>query len=292
MTDSVLLERAGPQGLRAYCVADSTTCFEVYPVRSHPRSMVLRMMRGHRWVAGLWLAVAASATAATNVPDYTPSQWSTIDVLRRSANQHADAQAGKACGWQPAEPDTPPDMVAPGTEPVDQPALRDRLMAMLKEDQASRDVGLAVETPASNARVGYGDERHRKALIAIVDGYGLPTTAMVGESGVWAVFYLSVHADEDIALQQRMLGLMKQAAKTNAIPAYLPDFFLSVRRNVPMGKSYAEVYDVGRAGQEKTDEAMSPPADPKQCFSSKKRTLVNQWLRDHLPPDIAGIDSH
>lgn len=249
-------------------------------------------MRRHCWVAGLWLAVAASATVAMNVPDYTPSQWNTIDVLRRSANQHADAQAGKACGWQPAEPNMPPDMVAPGTEPVGQPALRDRLMAMLKEDQASRDVALAAETPISNARVGFGDERHRKALIAILGEYGLPTTAMVGESGVWATFYLSVHADEDIALQQHVLDLMKQAAKTNAIPAYLPDFFLSVRRNVPMGKPYDEVYGVGRAGQEKADGATSPPADPKLCFSSKQKTFANQWLRDHLPRDIAGIDSN
>lgn len=250
--------------------------------------MVLQMMRSHCWVAGLWLAAAVSATAATNVPDYTPSQWNTIDVLRRSANQHADTQAGKACGWQPAEPVTPPDMVAPGTEPVGQPALRDRLMAMLKEDQASRDVALAVDTPASDARVGYADERHREALIAIVDEYGLPTTAMVGESGVWAAFYLSVHADGDIALQQRMLGLMQQAAKTNAIPTYLPDLFLSVRRNVPMGKPYAEVYHVDRASHKKVESMPSTPADPKSCFASRREAFAEEWLQDHLPHGIAG----
>lgn len=248
----------------------------------------LRMMRRHRLVAGLWFAAAVSAMAATNVPDYTPSQWSTIDVLRRSASQHADAQAGKVCGWRTAEPNTPPDMVGPETKPVGQPALRDRLMAMLKEDQASRDVALAVDTPASNARVGYADERHRKALIAIVDEYGLPTTAMVGEGGVWAMFYLSVHADEDIALQQRILGLMQQAAKTNAIPAYLPDFFLSVRRNVPMDKPYAEVYHVDRASHGKAKSMPSTPADPKSCFASRREAFAEEWLRDHLPHGIAG----
>lgn len=240
-----------------------------------------------RWLAGAWLTVAVSATAATDVPDYTPAQWAQIDALRKSANEHANAQAGKACGWQPAEPETPPDMVAPDTAPVDRPDLRGKLMAMLKEDQASRDVALAVETPASNARVGYADERHRKALIAIVDEYGLPTTAMVGESGVWAMFYLSVHADEDIALQQRMLGLMQQAAKTNAIPAYLPDFFLTVRRNVPMGKPYAEVYHLDRAGHGKAESTSSTPADPKSCFASRREVFAKEWLRDYLPHGIA-----
>jgi hypothetical protein len=242
-------------------------------------------------MAGLWLAVAASATAATDVPDYTPSQWARIDVLRKSADEHANAQAGKACGWQPTEPATPPDMMAPGTAPVSQPALREELMAMLKEDQASRDVADAVGTPTSDARAALGDERHRKVLIAVLDKYGLPTTAMVGENGVQAMFLLSVHADGDIALQRRALGLIQQAAKANAIPAYLPDVFLAIRRNVPMGKPYEEVYGVDQAKQEKTDGTPSVPADPKQCFSSKQRIFAEQWLRDNLPPDIAGTGS-
>lgn len=226
--------------------------------------------------------------AATDVPDYTQAQWAQIDALRKSASEHANAQASKACGWQPAKPVTRPDMVAPETAPVSQPDLRKKLMVMLKEDQASRDVRSAMDTPASKARVGYADERHRKALIAIVDEYGLPTAAMVGESGVWAMFYLSVHADDDIALQQRMLGLMQQAAKTNAIPAYLPDFFLTVRRNVPMGKPYAEVYRMDKVGQEKADRAPSTPVDPKSCFASRREAFARNWLRDHLPHGITG----
>lgn len=225
--------------------------------------------------------------AATDVPDYTRAQWAQIDTLRKSANEYANAQAGKGCGWQPAEPETRPDMMAPETAPVSQPDLRKKLMAMLKEDQASRDVLSAMDTPASNARVGYADERHRKALIAIVDEYGLPTTAMVGEGGVWAMFYLSVHADKDIALQQRMLGLMQQAAKANKIPAYLPDFFLTVRRNVPMGKPYAEVYHIDRKRPAKTENTPSTPADPKSCFAAKREAFAEEWLRDHLPHGIA-----
>ncbi len=226
--------------------------------------------------------------AATDVPDYTRAQWGQIDAVRKSANEHANAQASKACGWQPAEPITPPDMVAPETEPVGRPGLREKLMAMLKEDQASRAVMSAMDTPASNARVGYADERHRKALIAIVDEYGLPTTAMVGESGVWAMFYLSVHADEDIALQQRMLSLMQLAARTNAIPVYLPDFFLTIRRNVPLGKPYAAIYRIDRAGQGKTESTSSTPADPKSCFASRREAFAEEWLRDHLPHGLAG----
>ena len=76
---------------------------------------------------------------------------------------------------------------------------------------------------------------------------------------------------------------------TDAMPAYLPDFFISTRRDVPMGKSYAEVYGIGPAGQEKKDEATSIFDDPKSCFSSKQKTFARQWLRDHLPPYIAGI---
>jgi hypothetical protein len=170
---------------------------------------------------------------------------------------------------------------------VSQPTLRENLMVMLKEDQASRDVAEAAGTPTSDARAGFGDERHRKALIAILDKYGLPTTAMVGESGVWATFYLSVHADGDIALQQRALDMMRQAAKANAIPVYLPDMFLTVRRNVPMGKPYDEVYGVDRTNRKDAGQAQTY-ADPKRCFASKVRVFAEQWLRGHLPPDVAG----
>lgn len=85
---------------------------------------------------------------------------------------------------------------------------------------------------------------------------------------------------------------MKQAAKTNAIPVYLPVFSLTVRRNVPMGKPYAEVYDVRQTKQEKADGTTSTPADPKLCFSSKNEIFAKQWLRDHLPSDITGKGSN
>lgn len=246
-------------------------------------------MRKNRWMTGAWLTFVASMAATAGPLDYTPSQWAQIDVLRRSASEHANAKAGEACGWSPAEPDTPIDMVALDAAPVSQPALREKLMAMLKEDQASRDVMSAAESPISKARVGYGDARHRKELIAIVDEYGLPTTAMVGDSGVWATFYLSVHADEDLALQRRLLDLMEKAAGASAIPAYFPGMFTTIRRNVPMGKPYAEIYEGDQKGREEAGAEPLIPGDPKSCFASRRRTFAREWLRDHLPVDIAGV---
>jgi len=246
-------------------------------------------MQKKRWVTGAWLTFAASMAATAGPLDYTPAQWTQIDLLRKAANEYANAEAGQACGWRPAEPDLPIDMVAPDLAPVSEPALREKLMAMLKEDQASRDVMLATESPISKARVGYGDERHRRMLVAVVDEYGLPTTSMVGDSGVWAMFYLSAHADEDIALQRRLLDLMREAAETNAIPPYFPEMFVTIRRNVPLGKQYAEIYGADQDGKAGMDAEPSEPANPKSCFASRRAALAKEWLRDHLPADISGF---
>ena len=246
-------------------------------------------MRKKRWMTGAWLTFAASMAATAGPLDYTPAQWAQIDVLRRAANEHADAKAGEACGWRPAEPDLPIDMVALDLAPVSEPALREKLMAMLKEDQASRDVMLATESPVSKARVGYGDERHRRTLVAIVEEYGLPTTSMVGDSGVWAMFYLSAHADEDIGLQRRLLDLMREAAETNAIPPYFPEMFVTIRRNVPLGKQYAEIHGTDQDGKAEMNGGPSMPANPKSCFASRRAALAKEWLRDHLPVDISGV---
>jgi hypothetical protein len=63
--------------------------------------------------------------------------------------------------------------------------------------------------------------------------------------------------------------------------------FLTVRRNVPMGKPYDELYGVDRTSRKGAAQAQTY-ADPKRCFASQVRVFAEQWLRGHLPPDIAG----
>ena len=92
-----------------------------------------------------------------------------------------------------------------------EPALREELLRMHREDQAVRnraiEVGFATgSAPDSLMRRWMAvDSANLLRVKAIVARHGWPTTEMVGRDGVGAMFTLVQHADREPAFQQAML---------------------------------------------------------------------------------------
>jgi uncharacterized protein DUF6624 len=100
---------------------------------------------------------------------------------------------------------------------VDEPALREELLAMMDEDQAEQ-----------MGRVTTNNYEARTArLQEILDEYGWPGFAMVGSDGSTAAWVIAQHADTYLELQQQALELLREAvASGQASPgdlAYLED---------------------------------------------------------------------
>jgi hypothetical protein len=100
---------------------------------------------------------------------------------------------------------------------VDEPELRDELLAMMEEDQGE----LTGVLPSNN----YAARTAR--LVEIFDEYGWPTFDLVGEDGSTAAWVIAQHADLDPAVQQRALELLRVAAEQGQASrgdlAYLED---------------------------------------------------------------------
>jgi hypothetical protein len=74
------------------------------------------------------------------------------------------------------------------------------------------------------------DERNRTRLEQIVDRFGWPGKALVGEDGADAAWLLVQHADGNLAFQKRCLTLMRAAPRGDVEPrhiAYLTDRILA-----------------------------------------------------------------
>ncbi|HUO83883.1 MAG TPA: DUF6624 domain-containing protein [Thermoanaerobaculia bacterium] len=103
------------------------------------------------------------------------------------------------------------------------PALRERLLELLMDDQ---NVRLWViqqtapgrpEDPVSPAlieSVERVDRSNAGKLQSIIDQYGWPSAATVGEDGMEAVFVIVQHADHDPAFQARCLAAAEQAYRS------------------------------------------------------------------------------
>lgn len=119
----------------------------------------------------------------------------------------------------------------PTTSPVEEPALRAELLAMLEQDQAVR-TGVAPpgdpRTPDELAADWDETDRRNSARMAeVLDAHGWPGWRLVGSDGAFAAFVLVQHADLDLPLQQRGLDLLTAAVREDdADPsdlAYLVD---------------------------------------------------------------------
>ena len=112
---------------------------------------------------------------------------------------------------------------APRDLDVADPALRDELLAMLAADQAELGVGVP-----DGARLPYPQDTSReRRLGAVLDAHGWPTVDLVGAQAATGAWVVAQHADDDLALQQRAVALMRPAvAAGQADPvelAYLED---------------------------------------------------------------------
>lgn len=103
------------------------------------------------------------------------------------------------------------------------PALREELLQMRELDQEVRkssekgDFSKWEETDAAN----------QKRIKQIVEQYGWPTFAMVGEDGAGAAWLIAQHSDRDKEFQRRVLALMDPQVKSGQAS----------------GKHYAYLYD-------------------------------------------------
>jgi hypothetical protein len=131
-----------------------------------------------------------------------------------------------------------------------EPALRKELLAMENEDQ---DIRVAVVKALGQKGISLGDakpitdpallrifleqsgkmtavdQKNRDRLKKIVGKHGWPGKSLAGRDGAHAAWLLAQHADADLALQKRCLGLMKAAPKGEVEPqdiAYLTDRIL------------------------------------------------------------------
>lgn len=85
------------------------------------------------------------------------------------------------------------------------PKLREELLAMKELDQDVRFRGLEGDFE----KWAETDARNLRRLKEIVEKYGWPTYAMVGEDGARAAWLLAQHADRDTGFQREVLELME-----------------------------------------------------------------------------------
>jgi hypothetical protein len=111
--------------------------------------------------------------------------------------------------------------ISTAPEVVDDPELRDELVAMFDQDQAER-AGESTEN---------GDRERQERLVEIIEEYGWPTFSMVGREGATAAWVIAQHSDLDVAFQKRALRLMRPLVKSGEADgsefAYLQDRVLT-----------------------------------------------------------------
>jgi len=100
-----------------------------------------------------------------------------------------------------------------------EPALREHLLKMEKNDVQARDAWIATGLKDQKAQhvVDDTDAANLKQLKSIVDKEGFPTVAQVGKRGVEAAFLLTQHADSDPAFQQHVLDTLKERTGSEAV---------------------------------------------------------------------------
>jgi hypothetical protein len=175
------------------------------------------------------------------------------------------------------------------------PALRQELLDMVKEDQQVRvdvlkalgEKGIApgetkrITDPAlmkfaleQNAKMTAVDQKNRARLKQIVDKHGWPGKSLVGVDGAHAAWLLVQHADAQLALQKRYLELMKAAPKGEVEPmdiAYLTDRVLVADKKkqvygtqlVRQGDKYVPkpIQDAENVDKRRADVGLPPLAD-------------------------------
>ncbi len=119
-----------------------------------------------------------------------------------------------------------------GVLPAKDEKLRQELLERMAEDQRARQEfikssrqhkGVVSETakdalPPAVTRMLELDRRNTARMQEIVDRYGWPGIAMVGQDGEYAAWLLVQHADRDHAFQKRCLVLITEAVQRGQAP--------------------------------------------------------------------------
>jgi hypothetical protein len=107
--------------------------------------------------------------------------------------------------------------------PITQPALREELLAMERDDQAIRNEmiknGSDHPDKAIEARMAAMDADSTARMKKIVQRYGWPDPDLVGRDGTDAAFLLVQHSPE-LAFQQAMLPLVRSSYESGKLSAW------------------------------------------------------------------------
>jgi hypothetical protein len=171
----------------------------------------------------------------------------------------------------------------PTTAPVEDPALRTELLAMLVQDQAVR-TGVAPpgdpRTPDELAADWDETDRRNSARMAeVLDAHGWPGWRLVGSDGAFAAFVLVQHADLDLPLQQRGLDLLTAAVHAgDADPsdlAYLVD-------RVRVATNQPQVYGTQWGSDESGAPAPRTPIEDPAQVDIRRAAVGLGTLADYL----------
>lgn len=132
---------------------------------------------------------------------------------------------------------------------IQEPALRDELLALVEEDQAARNAWIDAGStdPAVLERVRASDRKTTARMKEVIAKHGWPGKSLVGEEGAHAAWLLVQHADADRAFQKQCLALIEKAAQAGEARkteyAYLYDR-VAVAEKRP--QRYGTQYDNGK----------------------------------------------
>lgn len=144
---------------------------------------------------------------------------------------------------------------------IENPELRRELLEMRDADQAQR-------TGEGTGSMG-SDHTRTQRLKQIIEEYGWPTIDMVGRDGASAAWLIAQHSDLDVAFQERILALMREAvAESEADPtdvAYLED-------RVAVNRGRSQTY-----GPRSGVEAGWSSRPPRSVTPRRSRNVADGW---------------
>lgn len=171
----------------------------------------------------------------------------------------------------------------PTTAPVQEPRLREELLAMLVQDQAVR-TGVAPpgdsRTPDELAADWDETDRRNSARMAeVLTEHGWPGWRLVGSDGAFAAWVLVQHADLDVPLQERGLALMTKAVEAgDADPsdhAYLVD-------RVRVAKGQPQVYGTQWGSDDAGNPAPRTPIEDEAQVDVRRAAVGLKTLDEYL----------
>lgn len=150
----------------------------------------------------------------------------------------------------------PPPPVAPAD-----PALREELLRLVREDQQARAFMSQGTSPAGDrlAALAASDGERLARLKRIVGERGFPHARDVGRDGVAAAWLLLQHADSDPAFQQRMLAELSGRKGDDAIE---PEQIALLTDRVLRAQGMPQRYGTQFSGNPGEPLAMQPVEDP------------------------------